>query len=963
MPRCPRLARWMIVALIGVMTVTGVAYAQPAAPNQPAQPPRAIEPPAALAWLNAIDSADQDRARRSAMTWQAVLDATQPAALPEPGDPPLIKTQGQAATLLIEQADAAIQRGEIFSAIQLLREAEETAPDSVSVVRRLGLAYMASGNQVRGASYLERVLAHDPADSGALVLLSHYHAQREELAHVLGLCAALAGRGDEGRALADQYRADVLGRLGYSSAAADRLSAMLESLDAIQLDALDANAPLDPVVSRELRVAKTLASAMRMKQGDLLLVTGQHQAAEQAYARAEFEQVADGGDLIARRAYLALQLGDPARATEQVVSLLSMTGATVDDASLIGYLMAQGVAGEQLADRLEQAIGERGASLALLAGLAQTQQSRRTIAAVSDWLAKRPADPTLLRQAARLISFDDDRPEDAEPLAGLMLLTVQQMRNQPEQAGRFADALVGEIDALVCMLRALKRQELAPNEDAYRALLIAVAYDHAGHVDSAIQAYQRAVTLEPNLALSARLPMARLLIAANRPEEALAALRGGGVDAGWEHFELTVRAMSAAGDNNEAMALIDAWQAQRGEVVRTRLLRAELIALVGNPRQACDELIGLIRQNPLDERPYAMGLRLIDQHLEDFGNISAAINMRKAFLAMLDQNLPNSPTARIERAFGLYDDPRYAEESETLLLGALADEPDNALAWTMLIVVYDLAGEEEKASQARAQLTRLSPPGLDRAMSSAARAIGDGEMELASQELHRVLKLEQEGVLPGRALTGDDAASLLQLLGSAEPDADLEAYSLAMVKRFPDNALLNNALGYQWAVKGKNLLQAKAMIERALTAGGDNHSVLDSLAWVCYKLGQFEQAQTHQTRAIELLREEQLRRNEQLRSSKAVLYDHMGDILYKKGETASAIRHWQIARAQRLDEEDMMFEPELRTLGDRVDKKINAVRDGQEPPVEPVPGPEAHGPEGHPADLDKAPKAPEAPES
>ncbi|CAN0381621.1 unnamed protein product, partial [Ectocarpus sp. 4 AP-2014] len=112
-------------------------------------------------------------------------------------------------------------------------------------------------------------------------------------------------------------------------------------------------------------------------------------------------------------------------------------------------------------------------------------------------------------------------------------------------------------------------------------------------------------------------------------------------------------------------------------------------------------------------------------------------------------------------------------------------------------------------------------------------------------------------------------------------DDAAEPIYIRMVRRFPDSALLNNALGYRWACQNRNLRQARAMIQRAIDVEGENSAYLDSLAWVFYKMGDFAQAEAYQRQALEMLRAEQLQRGEQLRASKAVLYDHMGDILYR----------------------------------------------------------------------------------
>lgn len=956
--RCtPRVSHLLIGLTLGTCPMSRItcAYAQPAAEAeaQPAlQPPAEIAPPLSLAWLEGA-APDDDAAKRRSMAWEQVLDSVKPTPLPKPTQDPPAAVAGPAVVKLMQQADTAIERGEVFRAIEHLREAEQLGPQDLEVARRLGIAYMLSGNRVRGAAYLERALSYNHQDAGVLVLLCQHAAQRGELSKVLGLSEAMRAVGPG--ALADYYRAQALQGLGYTAASAQLLTRVVRDLEQMD-DQHDAVSQKDPVVRRELRVLKTLEPQLKIELGDRYVSLGTHEKAAEVYATIDLKATVDPGAVIARRAYLALRSGQNDQAIEMVVGLLSLPGVTQEDAQLVGYLAAQGIPAKQLADRIEAAIQAQDGSLPLLSGLAAVAEPQRALSAISKWLADRPAEPALLRQAAELIDVDDADPADAEPLARLLALTADQMRDHPDQAQRFADAVVNQIDALVCLLRAVKRPELEVGQDPYRALLVALAYERAGRVGDAIAGYQQAIKIQPALTIEVRLPIAHLLIQADRPEEALISLRGG-ADSGWEQFELTIRAMAAIGDHREARQLIDAWLAQQGDSTRTRLLRAEMVAAAGNPRQACEDLRRLALQNPKDERPYKLALQLIDQYIESFPSIGNALNMRKQFIAMLNDQLPDSATARVERAFDFYDDPDQLERVEQLLLGALDSEPDNTLAWSMLIAAYDVSGDEDKAQAARRSIEALSPPGLGRMLPMAAKAIGDDDSNNAVRILSQALALDQEGVLPGPAMTGDDAASLIQLLSAAEPERDTEALSLAMVRRFPDNGLLNNALGYQWTVQGKNLLQAKAMIQRALDSEGESHSVLDSMAWVQYKLGAFAKAEAYQRRAIEMLREAQLRSNEQLSSSKAVLYDHMGDILYRQGDTASGIRHWQIARAQRLSPEDLLLDPELRTLSDRVDKKIGAVRLGEDPPVEPVPGPEAHGPDGHPAEL----KAPEEP--
>lgn len=924
-----------------------------------------VQPPPALAWLNDAPPADGAAARRLNQTWDKVAAAIEPEALPEPGgEAPAARLSPDSAKL-IERAQEAIDRGEVFAGIALLRQAEQQSPGNLAVARRLGVAYMLSGNRVRGASYLEHVLAHNHADAGAAVLLCRHAADRGDLASVLGLARAIeqAEKDAPVGALTGLYRARALERSGYARASAHWMSSVLKQVGGLDPDALLAeHAELDPVLKRELRVVKTLEPALRMELGDRLLQLGELEDASAQYEAIDAAGVSEPGSLAARRAYVSLRLGQSTKAIDHVTALLLPPSATPRDSDLVSYLLSQGVGAHVLAERIEAVISEKQASPALLSGLSRVAEPARVMPAAKRWLADQPAQPAALREAVALFRFEDTEPEHGETLAELMVLTAGLMDQHPEQAGRYADAMLGEIDTLVCLLRALKQPSLNKSDSTNLLLLSAMAYERAGRAQEAIAAYQLAVKRDPDLSSASRLPLARLMIEAGQPAEALITLRGGGAEAGWDHFALTVRAMSAHGDHAEAMRLIEAWQVAQGGAMRTELLRAELIAAAGDPEQACRYLYELVQDNPRDERPYKLALRLIEEQFRGFRSKASAFTMRRDFLRELEENLPDSATARVRRALLLYDNPDATSQAEGLLLAALDQEPDNTLAWSMLVVVYDLAGEQDKAAEARHRLRRAVPPGVDQSLSRAAEAIRQGDARLAADLLRELLALDEEGVLPGPAMTGDDASSIVTFIGMADPKFDTESLLLKMVHRFPDNATLNNALGYQWAVAGKNLNQAKAMIQRAVKIEGENHAVLDSLAWVHYKLGDFAAAEAYQTQALANLSLAKRIRGEEMNESEAVLFDHMGDIKFRLGDPDNARRMWVEAKKQQLDPEQMVFEPELRTLFVRTRNKINALDQGENPPVAEVPGPESHGPEGHPADLKRPDDGPADPQ-
>ena len=61
-------------------------------------------------------------------------------------------------------------------------------------------------------------------------------------------------------------------------------------------------------------------------------------------------------------------------------------------------------------------------------------------------------------------------------------------------------------------------------------------------------------------------------------------------------------------------------------------------------------------------------------------------------------------------------------------------------------------------------------------------------------------------------------------------------------QRNPDDAGVNNDLGYLYADQGKNLEKAEAMIRKAVQEEPDNGAYLDSLGWVLFKRGKVKEA-------------------------------------------------------------------------------------------------------------------------
>ena len=92
----------------------------------------------------------------------------------------------------------------------------------------------------------------------------------------------------------------------------------------------------------------------------------------------------------------------------------------------------------------------------------------------------------------------------------------------------------------------------------------------------------------------------------------------------------------------------------------------------------------------------------------------------------------------------------------------------------------------------------------------------------------------------------------------------------------PDQPYVLNYLGYSWVDQGINLKRAREMIQRAVEQRQDDGYIVDSMGWVLYRLGDYEEAVQHLERAVEL------------RPLDPIISDHLGDAYWKVGRKHEA---------------------------------------------------------------------------
>ncbi len=100
-----------------------------------------------------------------------------------------------------------------------------------------------------------------------------------------------------------------------------------------------------------------------------------------------------------------------------------------------------------------------------------------------------------------------------------------------------------------------------------------------------------------------------------------------------------------------------------------------------------------------------------------------------------------------------------------------------------------------------------------------------------------------------------------------------EGALLKVIRKEPQNALALNNLAYMYIDNNRNLSKALEMVRRALKIDPENGAYLDTMAWGCYRKGDYKDARKYIESAIANSGDQ----------DKGVIYDHYGDILVGLG--------------------------------------------------------------------------------
>ncbi|WP_169544587.1 tetratricopeptide repeat protein [Sneathiella aquimaris] len=266
---------------------------------------------------------------------------------------------------------------------------------------------------------------------------------------------------------------------------------------------------------------------------------------------------------------------------------------------------------------------------------------------------------------------------------------------------------------------------------------------------------------------------------------------------------------------------------------------------------------------------------------------------------------------------------RVRSVAATYAYFSLMLRPDLVEAKALLAEIAEDEQKWEKALSFYQAIPEGSPYTLNARIRSAWIAHRLGETDRAVSRLERLAKDNPDNIEPlvvladlnrdvknwrraasayGRAIDNIGEAksrlwSLLYARGIAFERLNewnnAEADLVKALELRPDHPQILNYLGYSWADRGENLEEARKMLTKAVSLRPRDGYIVDSLGWLYYRIGDYENAALQLEKAVALQPED------------PTINDHLGDAYWQVGRYKEARYQWQ--RSLWLDPEEKLI--------------------------------------------------------
>jgi tetratricopeptide (TPR) repeat protein len=402
-----------------------------------------------------------------------------------------------------------------------------------------------------------------------------------------------------------------------------------------------------------------------------------------------------------------------------------------------------------------------------------------------------------------------------------------------------------------------------------------------------------------------------------------------------------------------------------------RMELAAIYRLRGQENEADQELSSLINDQPKNEAAYEALINgmLLRSRRTSGGSGASGQNSAVTVLAKMNRELPDSRYAQIHSAVIVARGGSY-EEAELMLRRLQAATPEDPDVLIPLAQIRQLRGHAAEGITILESAIKAHPdPDLVRALAVTKRmmeATPDVEAyvvvyasELSAQEktaegiavlqagtkkfprseamalaLARMQSQKDDDAGAAQSLaafirSNGETTERLYNLSHFYSAAGNEEASTAALERIlaimPDHVGANNDLGYFWVDEGIKLPEAEKMILKAIENEPNNSAFLDSLGWLYYKQGKFEQAVTALNKAISIPG-----------GIEPEVLQHVGDAMYRTGKRQEAVERWRQAYDMLAGVEESKLSAREKKQKEYLNKAIGSDSRGAQPELTPV---------------------------
>ncbi len=313
--------------------------------------------------------------------------------------------------------------------------------------------------------------------------------------------------------------------------------------------------------------------------------------------------------------------------------------------------------------------------------------------------------------------------------------------------------------------------------------------------------------------------------------------------------------------------------------VNAREKLATGFVLTNQRAKAVEMLEQIIKQHPEKYQPYDLLAEVLDDEARSLQRANQIEQAKAEFAkaaANYEQSLLINPTRAgtymrlAELLLGPVKDAERAVKLLTEARSRFADAPE---------IIYYLALAQREAKHAQ------------QAVATFEEALHQAELE--DNEIVNARFYFNYGATAEQAGLYEKAADLFRKSIALDPANAAEAY---------------NYLGYMWAEHNLHLDEADDMIKHALKIEPNNGAYLDSLGWLEFRQGKFEQALADLLRAAKNMAQDD-----------PVVFEHIGDTYLKLTRVPQALEAWQKAIA---------LDPQNKKLAEKIESTKTTMTKG-----------------------------------